>query len=261
MRHRADPDAMRSEIATNEHTHRLIQVATTAHARASVLSGRDTLDPFQTEMSAVDILDFCRSTTSDKAHNSNDHYGSIGELRPGADDGSFNGGSSTTRISHPLHAETQETVVTAVDTDSKVNLGHLSAYPQPAAGLIILQQVKRPAIRTVKSPDEWIEMEITVDSGACVTVMPRSLCDGISILQNRLSREVVEYEVANGAHIPNFGKGRCDIMALGSRSCKRIVFQVADVHKSLLSISGCADIGFDCNLGDKGGYLLDKALQ
>ena len=33
---------------------------------------------------------------------------------------------------------------------------------------------------------------------------------------------------------------------------------VDDVHKPLLSISGCADMGFDCCLGDKGGYLLDK---
>ena len=99
---------------------------------------------------------------------------------------------------------------------------------------------------------------VTVDSGACVTVMPRSLCEGISNLQNRLSREGVEYEVADGAHIPNLGERRCEMMTLGSRSCKRIVFQIADVHKPLLSISGCADMGFDCYLDDKGGHLLDK---
>ena len=71
-----------------------------------------------------------------------------------------------------------EPVITAVDNDHAVSLGQLS----------ILQQVKRPGISTVKNPDEWIEIEITVDSGACVTVMPRSLCEGISILQNRLVR-------------------------------------------------------------------------
>ena len=47
-------------------------------------------------------------------------------------------------------------------------------------------------------------------------------------------------------------------MTIVLRSCKRIVFQVADVHKPLLSISGCADMGFDFYLGDKAGYLLDK---
>ena len=61
MRKRADPHAMRHEIAANEEKHRLTQIATTAHPRASVLSGQDTLDPPQIEMSAVAILDFCRS--------------------------------------------------------------------------------------------------------------------------------------------------------------------------------------------------------
>ena len=48
------------------------------------------------------------------------------------------------------------------------------------------------------------------------------------------------------------------MITLGSRSCKRIVFQVADVHEPLLSVSGCAAMGFDCHLGDEGGHLLDK---
>ena len=172
-----DPDAPRPEIIANEKKYRQqLQNVTTAHCRVSALSGRDTLEPSQIEMTAVAIHDFCRSG-SDSTHYSHDHYGSIGELRPGADDGSCKGGSSTTRIWHPLHAETQETVVTAVDNDNKVNLGHLSAYPPAAEGLSILQQVRRLAISTIKSPDEWIEIEITVDSGACVTVMPRSLGD------------------------------------------------------------------------------------
>ena len=46
------------------------------------------------------------------------------------------------------------------------------------------------------------------------------------------------------------------MITIGSRSCKRIVFQAADVHKPLLSISGCADMGFDCFLGDKSGFYL-----
>ena len=48
------------------------------------------------------------------------------------------------------------------------------------------------------------------------------------------------------------------MMTIGSNRSKRIVFQVADVHKPLLSISGCADMGFDCYLGDKGGQLVDR---
>ena len=50
------------------------------------------------------------------------------------------------------------------------------------------------------------------------------------------------------------------MMTLGSKIAKRIVFQVVDAHKPLLSISGCADLGFDCHLDDKGGHLTDKEV-
>ena len=47
-------------------------------------------------------------------------------------------------------------------------------------------------------------------------------------------------------------------MTIWSSTCKSIVLQVADVHKPSLSIGGCADMGFDSYLGDRGGHLLDK---
>ena len=117
---------------------------------------------------------------------------------------------------------------------------------------------KRPssAISTVQSPHEWVEIEITVDSGACETVMPPGLCTGISISQSSCSHGA-EYEVANGETIPNLGERRCHMMTLGSTMAKKIVFQVADVHKPLLSISRCADMGFRCHLGKEGGFMED----
>ena len=47
-------------------------------------------------------------------------------------------------------------------------------------------------------------------------------------------------------------------MTVGSLKPKQITFQVAEVHKPLLSISGCADMGFDCFLGKEGGQLKDR---
>ena len=47
-------------------------------------------------------------------------------------------------------------------------------------------------------------------------------------------------------------------MTPGSMVPKLLTFQVADVHKALLSISRCADMGFECHLGQSGGFLLDK---
>ena len=104
---------------------------------------------------------------------------------------------------------------------------------------------------------EWIEIEITVDSGACETVMPMSSCHSISVLASKQYMEGVEYEVANGETIPNLGERRCIMMTVGSNTAKKIPFQVADVHKPLLSISRVADLVFDCMLGKHGGMLVD----
>ena len=45
---------------------------------------------------------------------------------------------------------------------------------------------------------------------------------------------------------------------MGSATAKRITFQVADVHKPLLSITACADMGFDCFVGLEGGMLWNR---
>ena len=78
------------------------------------------------------------------------------------------------------------------------------------------------------------------------------MCTGISVLENSLSREGAEYEVASGQSIPNLGERGCEVMKVGSAAVKRITFQIADVHKPLLSITAFADMVFDCFLG-KGG--------
>ena len=82
----------------------------------------------------------------------------------------------------------------------------------------------------MRRPDEWTQSDVTVDSGACVSVMPVGICEGIDVMENELSRNGAEYEVANGATIPNLGERRCEVMTVGSLQAKRIAFQVADVH-------------------------------
>ena len=101
--------------------------------------------------------------------------------------------------------------------------------------------VQRPGLSAMRRPDEWIELEVTVDPGACISVMPSASCEGIDIAENELSRNGAEYKVANGATIPNLGERRCEVMTAGSLQPKRITFQVADVHKPVLGLSRCAD--------------------
>ena len=64
--------------------------------------------------------------------------------------------------------------------------------------------------------------------------------------------------MANGESIANIGERRCQVMTVGSMAPKRIVFQNTDVHKPLLSITACSDMGYDCYLGKEGGSLRDR---
>ena len=144
------------------------------------------------------------------------------------------------RKRHPLQAETRDQCNRALN------------------GISMLQEVPRSGISAVQRKDEWVLLEVTVDSGACVTVMPSGLCPGISIIDNDLSKNGVEYEVANGESIGNMCERRCQVMTVGSMAPKRIVLQVADVHKPLLSITPCSDMGYDCYLGKEGSSLRDR---
>jgi hypothetical protein len=106
--------------------------------------------------------------------------------------------------------------------------------------------------------DGWEEIEITVDSGACDTVLPSKMLPGVKLEETEASRNGEEYEVANGHVIYNEGVKRCIMMTRGSATPKGIIFQVSDVHKPLMSVGSMADAGFECLLGRAGGLLRDE---
>ena len=111
---------------------------------------------------------------------------------------------------------------------------------------------------TSEAEGEWIEVELTADTGACDTVIPKAMCSGIHIVASQQSILGLAYEVANGASIPNLGERRCEIWTEGASKVRNITMQVADVHKGLLSLSRCADMGFKSRFGKRFGCLIDS---
>ena len=71
----------------------------------------------------------------------------------------------------------------------------------------------------------------------------------------------MEYEVAMGQSIPNLGEKRCEMRTEGASQPKTIKMQVADVHKALLSLSRCADMGFESKFGVTMGCLIDTTMN
>ena len=106
--------------------------------------------------------------------------------------------------------------------------------------------------------EEWIEVELTADTGACDTVMPRAMASHIPIQASLQSLKAMMYEVADGNEIPNLGERRCLMWTENAGEARKINLQVADVHKALLSLSRCADMGFESRFGRRAGALIDE---
>ena len=116
----------------------------------------------------------------------------------------------------------------------------------------------KASLMPVTSPtDEWFEIELTADTGACDTVIPKSMCPAIPVVPSIQSMSGMECEVVSGEPIPNLGEKRCEMWTDGASSPKAITMQVADVHKALLSFSRCADMGFESRFGAAYGCLID----
>ena len=97
---------------------------------------------------------------------------SSGDLPPPIDD------LSMELITDKIHEMEKCHCVRPKHPDKRVRF---EEYVEPPGGLHILTPMRRSPISVVSEP-EWHEIEITVDSGACDTVMPTKLCPHISLM-------------------------------------------------------------------------------
>ena len=90
--------------------------------------------------------------------------------------------------------------------------------------------------------------------------MPRDgPLSGISIVPSLQSERGMLCEVANKQTIPCLGERRLEVWTEGALDSRAMAVQVADVHKPLLSLSRCADAGFESRFGQLAGCLIDSA--
>ena len=101
-------------------------------------------------------------------------------------------------------------------------------------------------------------MELCADTGACDNVMPKEMLSHVQTVESEQSKAGVLYEVANKQTIPNLGERRLLMWPETSEEPKKITMQVADVHKALLSLSRCADMGYESRFGKFAGALIDS---
>ena len=106
--------------------------------------------------------------------------------------------------------------------------------------------------------DQWVEIDVQVDSGATETVMAVSTLQGvIDIVEGSACKHGVTYEVANGAEIPNLWE-RKFLGYMEDGAARAITAQVCAVNQTLMSVSKIASKGNRVVFDDDGSYIEDK---
>ena len=107
--------------------------------------------------------------------------------------------------------------------------------------------------------DEFIEIDVTVDSGASETVMSQETLDGvIDITEGPAFRRGTQYVVADGTEIPNLGERKFLGLTVEGGQCG-VTAQVCAVEKTLMSVSKIAAQGNRVVFDDDGSYIENKA--
>ena len=87
-------------------------------------------------------------------------------------------------------------------------------------------------------------LEFTVNSGATESVVPTNSLQSVKTEQGEKSMRGVEYESACGTSLPNDGENKSIISTDDSPVEEMAVLQVANIGKSLLSVSKLVDKGY-----------------
>lgn len=104
----------------------------------------------------------------------------------------------------------------------------------------VFSVVEPEAVRMVKG--EWEELEMAVDSGAGETVLKLTDVECVEIREGEARKRGVKYEAADGTLIEN--EGEKEFVSWTENGAKvKMVAQVADVTKSLLSVRRVVDRG------------------
>ena len=67
-----------------------------------------------------------------------------------------------------------------------------------------MDMMDKASLSPCSPAEDWIEVELTADSGGCDTVIPRKTAEAIPILPSLASLRGMEYEVANGQSYPTW---------------------------------------------------------
>ena len=105
---------------------------------------------------------------------------------------------------------------------------------------------------------EWERVQVTADSGAIDSVIPRSMARSVRVKETAASRQGLKYRAANGTAILN--EGEKPIRGYSNEAnLIDMTMQVAEVTKPLVSVRAMVKAGNKVVLDNGDSYILNKA--
>ena len=98
------------------------------------------------------------------------------------------------------------------------------------------------------------KLEVLVDSGAAASVMPQRYVEDREVTKGEAAKRGVHDVAADGGRIPNLGEVRVNLLTK-EREKASVTFQVADVHKPILSVGALTAQGHRVGFTKEGGTI------
>ena len=104
---------------------------------------------------------------------------------------------------------------------------------------------------------EWEEIEMAVDSGASESVVSEDMLTGVETVEGFVQKKGVQYEVADGALIPNLGEKKFVVVS-DAGVTRQIKAQVCEANKALLGVHRAVQAGNRVVFAASGSYVQDE---
>ena len=106
----------------------------------------------------------------------------------------------------------------------------------------------------------WKKITATVDSGSTETVTNEEDCSNVETMPSQKSQAGVIYECADKSIVENKGEKICEVGAQGFMSSKKMTLQVANVHKTLISVHRLEEAGNSVMISRKWGAYIENDI-
>ena len=159
-------------------------------------------------------------------------------------------------VGGPCEGEATTGTSYAVETRNRFAALATGAPPVTPTQAMNFLDSASPQLNSVAS-EEFLDLEVVLDSGACEHVVDSSMTPGYQVLESEGSKSGSCFLAANGERMPNSGEVHLQLRSEGNEILSK--FQVAGISKPLWSVGRICDAGYEVRFSKGGAQILHAA--